>query len=374
MRHIPDGTLRRLVDEPLAVADSDVAHLARCAYCSAHRDQIAADAMASARLLVRPQAVPDFDGAWQRLTTAVSSGVAQPTPLERPRFRSRRHPIWRIFALPAPSAAAVASLGALAGAVAAVIALTVLVRPAPAPSQNASPDVQDVAYVFGLGGSRVVGGFASPSGSLHLAFGWLRWHSAGRPFEVSSIAAARRVTGLPVGTVSQLPAGVGAPSSIVVQPRVTATITFDSRAGAPLAGTSFTVTGGPAVLVEYGVKDASFGRFPALATVVMDRPVSTTSTGVPKSQLTAFLLSRPGIPTPLAQEIRMLGGGGILAMAPIPGSGVSQVDIGGSPGVLVTEGGGAASGVVWEDGHGVVHAALGLLDQEDILNVANQIG
>jgi hypothetical protein len=383
MRHIPDGTLRRLVDEPLAVADADVAHIGRCARCTAHRDRIAGDAAVTARLLTRPQPVPDLDDAWARLARA-SAGAGETakdrrhSPVGAPSrgWMAGHRVTWRISALPAPSAAAVACLGAIAGGVVAVVALTLVPPPGRSPSgPTTAADIQDVAYVFGIGGSHVLGGFSTPSGEVRLPFGSLRWRSDGRPVDVASIAAARRLTGLPVEPVSHVPAGVGAPVTVLVQPKVTATITFNAHAGAALAGSSLTVAGGPAVIVEFGAAISTYGQFPTLATVAMEKPtaVSTSRAGV--SQLAAFLLSRPDVPAALAQEIRLLGdGGGVLPIAPVAGSGVTQVDVHGSPGVLVTEGAGAASGIVWEDHSGVVHAALGLLDQEDIVNVANQLG
>ncbi len=35
MRHVTDGTLRRLTDEPLAVADREARHMSNCARCRA---------------------------------------------------------------------------------------------------------------------------------------------------------------------------------------------------------------------------------------------------------------------------------------------------------------------------------------------------
>jgi len=50
-----------------------------------------------------------------------------------------------------------------------------------------------------------------------------------------------------------------------------------------------------------------------------------------------------------------------------------HVTIGGSPGVLLRGPAGAATGVVWESGDGVVHAVAGLVTSADILNVARQL-
>ena len=67
MRHIPDGVLRRLDDEPLAVPDRVTEHLAGCGRCSARRAEIAGDTERAARLFSAPQPVPDLDIAWARL-------------------------------------------------------------------------------------------------------------------------------------------------------------------------------------------------------------------------------------------------------------------------------------------------------------------
>ena len=60
---------------------------------------------------------------------------------------------------------------------------------------------------------------------------------------------------------------------------------------------------------------------------------------------------------------------------PVP-SGLWELkeQIGGAPAVLVTDPNGFASGVIWESRDGVVHAVGGLLDKQDVFNVARQIG
>ena len=40
----------------------------------------------------------------------------------------------------------------------------------------------------------------------------------------------------------------------------------------------------------------------------------------------------------------------------------------------MNDGSNAASAVVWEDGQGLIHAVVGILDSQDVLNVANQLG
>jgi hypothetical protein len=110
---------------------------------------------------------------------------------------------------------------------------------------------------------------------------------------------------------------------------------------------------------------------PVLTVVTMRRP-EATSTGATADQLEDFMLAQPGVPPVLAQEIRLLGQSALPI--PVP-SGVTerQVTVGGSQGVLLSGGGGAATGVIWESGDGVVHTVAGLVNSADILNVARQL-
>ena len=370
MRHVPEGTLRRLVDEPLAVADGDANHVAHCDRCSTRGELVAKDSAAVAAVVSRPQPVPDIDAAWSRFQGA----QAAPSPSERAlrRFHARRS--WRLVGLPVPSTAVLGACALLVLAAGAAGLITTFSSPARvAPTQAVPAGFQAIADAAGIEGSGIIGGFPTPAGSLQLPFGAVRWTSAGRAHNVASIAVADAATGMDLRLPAVLPAGVDSLQNILVQPQVTATITFNSSAGPTLAGTSLAVTAGPAVLVEYGSSLASLG-LPSLATFAMRRPVASSMVAS-SARLEAFVLSRPGLPAGLAQEIRLLGD--LRTSLPVqmpPGANVTQVDVGGSPGVLVTEGSGAASGVIWEDRGGVVHAALGLLDQEDILNVANQLG
>jgi hypothetical protein len=105
----------------------------------------------------------------------------------------------------------------------------------------------------------------------------------------------------------------------------------------------------------------------------MERPIAT-STGATTDELESFLLSRPGLPPGLVQEVRLLGNLQTTLPVPTPpGAEESSVVVDGQPGVLVTEGDGVASGLIWEDQQGLVHAVAGPLDKEDVLGVARQI-
>src|SRR5258708_31618427 len=70
--------------------------------------------------------------------------------------------------------------------------------------------------------------------------------------------------------------------------------------------------------------------------------------GAPASQLEAFLLSRGGLPSGLAQELRLLGNPGTTLPVPVPsGMTAQQLKIGGAPAGLFTQPAHAAPGGGW---------------------------
>jgi hypothetical protein len=378
VRHVPEGTLRRLVDEPLAVADAEAAHASSCGRCVARRERIAGDAQCARTLLGRPQPAPDVDAGWTRLraATAASPVAARRRRRHAPTRRRRRLLPALVSSPVALGSAAVLLVGAAAGAT--LSAVLTPGSPAPAPTAASTVDFQAVADVAGVaGGNGVLGGLQTASGTRRLPFGVLHWSSSRAAYDVASLAAAERATGLTLRSLADPPAGVGAPTGIIVQPRVTATIELDAAAGTGLAGTALTVTAGPAVLVEYGGPAGGTGLgIPTLATFVMPRPTASSSTATPTAdELEAYVISQPGLPGGIVQEIRLVGNlAEVLPLKAIAGANVSEVEVDGSPAIAVGDGAGIASGVIWVDHGGFVHAALGLLDQEDVLDVAKQLG
>jgi len=364
VRHIPDGVLRRLDDEPLAVADRVTEHLAGCERCSARRDEIASDTERAGQLLSSVQLVPDVDTAWARLQGA----------LEAPASERRRHAHpgrKRVPRVSLRTGLAIGAIGAvLAGTAAAATLTTVFAPTHVAPLSVTQSDLRAIAAITGLGDSQGLGGFSTPTGSSTLRFGTVTW-SSGNPQSASSSAQAAARAGFPVTLPSRLPAGVGAVQQLIVQPRVKATVTFNSSA-AGLAGSSVTLDAGPAVVAQYGGTGAT--NLPTLGVATMRRPTAA-STGATLSQMEAFLLSQHELPPQLAEEIRLLGNLKTTLPVPVPpGASVRSVQVGGWPGVLLTDSSNVASAVIWEDGGGLLHAVVGILDSQDVLNVAGQLG
>lgn len=371
MHHVPRTVLRRLADDPLAVPDRDQRHLAGCDRCQAGSARVFADAARASRSLTAPRdtgQVGDVDLEWIMLQERLRQPGRPVLPVARHRGRLGR-PLARLSL----GAGAAAAAGVIAVGAGAAVALTTVYAPTKvAPVRVSTGDLQAITDLASVGPGALAGG-PQPSGSLPLRFGQLSWTTAGSEQQVSSIAQARALTHLAWSAPASLPAGVGSPASIMVQPQVMATLQFSQSAGQGLGGSTLQLEAGPAIAVQYGGGSGQSG-LPTLVIAAMKRP-QISSAGATASQLEAFLLSQPGMPASLAEQLRALGSPGTVLPVPVP-SGMSQqqVRIGGAPAVLVTDHSGVVSAVVWESRDGIVHGVGGLLDSRDILSVARQIG
>ena len=367
MRHVASPVLRRLVDEPLAVPDRDRRHLAECEHCQAHSTEIAGDAALASGMLSAPARIADVDLEWMLLQDRLRPGAPQRDDLRRARRAPRRVVNLSV------GAGTAAVVGVLAVGVAAAAALTTVYAPTHvAPVPVSASDLQAVQSITGIGTAQLDDGLP-PSGSRQLAFGDLSWSTAGQPQQVSSIAAARAMTHLALPAPARRPAGVGAPSRVMVQPQITVTVQFSQSADAGVGGSTLEITAGPAIAVQYGGRPGG-SDLTTLAIVAARRPLAT-STGATASQLETFLLAQAGLPSGLAEQLRLLGNPAATLPVPIPrGMWVLRTHIGGAQALLVTDSTAFASGVIWESHDGVVYGVGGLLDREDVLGVARQIG
>jgi hypothetical protein len=371
VRHIADGVLRRLDDEPLAVPDRVTDHVAGCRRCSARRARIAHDTERAARLLSAPQLVPDADVGWARLQRELHRCQDEGADRRRrPAPVFRRPPRFPSVSLRA--GLVIGAVGIVVAGTAAAATLTTIFAPTHvAPVSLSQSDLRAITGFMGGGDSQVLGGFSTPSGSSTVRFGTIKWSSSGVAQRASSLAEATAEAGFPVSLPAHLPAGVGAVQGFIVQPRVSATVTFNSTT-AGVGGSSVALDAGPAVLAEYAA--ASGTDLPTLGVATMPRPTAV-STGATMSQIEAFLLNQPGIPPELVEEVRLLGDLGTTLPVPVPpGASVRSVQVAGWPGVLVADSSNAAAGVVWEDGRGTLRVVAGILDSQDVLNVADQLG
>src|SRR6267143_694997 len=71
VRHLSDGTLRRIYDEPLALTAADQAHFDECAHCKAAFGTIANSARAATALLSVPAFEPEAAAALPRVLVRI---------------------------------------------------------------------------------------------------------------------------------------------------------------------------------------------------------------------------------------------------------------------------------------------------------------
>ena len=379
MRHVRDGSLRRLLDEPVGVSDAETRHLRGCARCRRRSAAAAADAALAGSVLAPERrlgtvaaqlAVPaDIDESWSRLATRMRTEVAPRRAV--PRRAPRR---WRLAGSTLGGGTALAGAGVVLAGVAAAASLstTVFAPTAVAPLPVTLGDMQPLAELLDVNAGSDLHQLRTASGSQDLAFGTLDWTSSGTPHEVDSVAAAAAASGLDVPLPATVPSGVGSLRAILVLPRVTATVLFDSRAGS-LAGSTLQATVGPAVVVSYG-GSAGAASPTTLAVLTAAQPLATSS-GASTTQLEDFLLAQPGVPAELATQLRLLGDlQSTLPVPALPGLVTESTTVGAARAVAMRDPSNAVSGVIWQDGSRTVHAVAGLLDEQDVLGVAGGLG
>jgi hypothetical protein len=360
--------LRRLIDEPFAVADRHRRHLDECRRCQTRRASVGANAAEAHQAIARPQAVPDLDRAWARF----GRDRREERPLARPRLEARRS--WRFMGVTAGSGAAVAGVGVLVAGAAAATTLTTVFAPTHVkPVAIRAADLRAFASVLGLEGATGPGGpgASGPPSTGRFRYGTIA-SNLGALQQLGSLGAAEQATGLPVTLPGTLPAGVTGPPVFFVEKAGSATVRFGAAAGKALDGSTLHVSFGPVVAAVYP-STSSGSDLPALAIVAMERPTAT-SNGASLAEMERYLLTRPGFPQDLARQLRLLSSVGTALPIPTPpGSVETSLTVAGSPAVMLSEGGGIASAVVWEDHGGIVHTVAGLLDTADVLGVTRQI-
>lgn len=368
--HPSDGTLRRSLDEPVAVDATNQAHLATCARCAARVRRMSADATAVHAMLGSPEAVVDVATSRARLARSEAETAGAPGsqwPARRTWSGNRR------------------TSRVMAGIAVAAAASVVLV---------ATGTAQDFLSIFQPSQVTAVPVTAADVRSLAglASYGTVTGGSTINFQPEPDAAAAAAAAGLAVPVVATLPAGIPAAPTYAIVSGGMVTFTFGAtlaraaaaRAGgqlpampAGLDGSTLSVSIQPAVVVSYGVDPATLLQGgaglpsgPAFILVATRTP-TVTSTGVTARQLEDYLLSVPGIPAEVASEIRAVGNPAVTIPVPIPidlASG-SSVIINGARGLLIGDSTGLGSAVVWQH-NGVVDAIAGTLTVNEVLGVA----
>ena len=355
MRHPTDGTLRRLLDEPVGVADADRRHVADCAVCRAALADAGDDAaVVGAALDV--ELATDVDAAWQRLSSAIAVDgrprAAAATP--RRRWRSR---------LRSPRVAGVAVVALLAGAGVAAAAdwLQIFRAERIAPISVTQADLIKLPDL-------------SSYGELDLI-------EVPEIREVDDAAAAEARTGLSVPQVGELPRGVTGDPTFQVAGEVVGVFTFSAKQAAAVAadsgetlpppppgldGSRFRLSAGPGLAMVW----SEARGVPAM---VVARAVTPTadSSGIPFETARDYLLTLPTLPEDVAAQLRRFSGDGKTLPLPVESEDVksSAADVGGTPATVLTARDGTMAGVIWID-DGIVNVVAGSLSSDEVLSVA----
>jgi hypothetical protein len=366
VRHLSDGTLRRIYDEPLALTAADQAHYDGCADCRARFESIANTARATTTLLSVPGFAPEPAGALNSLRARIRTEEAARPPRWYERWLNQASPRWRPMATPAVAVLLAATL------------LTGLAVTGVAQSLIRIFEPQSLAAVQ-----------VSPSDfagrNVQLDYGQVEWLPAAPELRhVSDPTAAQSQSGLPILTPASLPKGVSGPVSFGVASHATGSLTFDAerlRASAAtkgvkvnpmppsINGSTLVVNAGPALIEVWGLS-ASSGQAQVPTLVIAQTRVPTVdSTGATTSQLEDYLLSQPGVPPDLAAQIRAIKDPSTTLPIPIPkGLATTEpVQVNGTSGLLIKAALGA--GVVWVK-NGVIYAVGGQLTTDQVLAIA----
>ncbi len=431
MRHLDDGALRRLYDEPEAVAPADRAHAAACRRCQDTYARVVADAQATASLFATattPGGRADPAIALRQVRRRVSSepsprtiGVRLPwrRPLERmtPMYATSHHNARRV-ARPA---------GALVAAAALVAALALTPAGSLAASLVSIFEPQQFTAV------PVTNGDLQGLPPLD-SYGTMTDQQNPTHQQAASAADAARITGLMVRTPAALPAGVPSTVTYNVMSQGVAAFTFDAAKARAVAaksgktlppmpvgfdGATLRLSVGPIVVATYGAnplgaatnaadstarggvsrahangksaiaqvrKDvnprravtqaqANGGEIPSLVIVQAPRPRLTTTNGVTVAELENYLAGQPGVSSQLAAEIRSIGDPNTTLPVPIPIDRFNAQHIklaDGTDSLVVGDNTGVGSGVIWQE-NGMVYAVGGTLTQDQVLAIANSL-
>jgi hypothetical protein len=369
VRHLSDGTLRRIYDEPLALTAADQAHFDECAECKPRFNAIANDARATTGLLRVPAFEPQARAALSVVQARVTREETARPPRWYERWMHRNSPRWRPMATPAI----------------AVLLAAVLVT-----GLGVSGVAQSLVRIFEP--QKIVAVQVSPSdfaqAGVLLDYGQVKWlPEPPKLQQLTDAAAAQAQSGLPVLMPASLPKGVSGPVSYGVVSHATGSLTFDAarlqasalKAGvraspmpSSIDGSTLVVNGGPALIEVWGLSGTTEAANVPTLVIAQTRVPTVDSSGASTAQLEDYLLSQPGVPPELAAQVRAIKDPSTTLPIPIPKglATTESVQVNGTPGVLIKAVFGA--GVVWVK-NGVIYAVGGQLTPDQVLAIATSL-
>ena len=369
MRHLNDGTLRRIYDEPLALTAADQAHIDGCAECKARFGAIANDARATTALLSVPAFEPQAASALAKVRMRIKREEAARPPRWYERWLNQSSPRWRPLATPAIAVLLAAALVTGVAVTGVAQSLFRVFEPKQLTAVQVSPS--DFA-----------------SGNVLLDYGQVKWlPEAPRLQQLSDATAAQAQSGLPVLMPASLPKGVSGAVSFGVVSHATGSLTLDAarlRTSAAknrvqvkpmpsgISGSTLVVNGGPALIEVWGLSAGnSQSQMPTLV-IAQTRVPTVDSSGATTTELENYLLSQPGVPPDIAAQIKAIKDPSTTLPIPIPkGLATTEtVQVNGVSGLLIKAVIGA--GVVWQK-NGVIYAVGGPLTPDQVLAIATTL-
>jgi hypothetical protein len=369
VRHLSDGTLRRIHDEPLALTAADQAHFDECAECKPRFNAMANAARATTALLRVPAFEPQTRVALSVVEARITRGETARPPRWYERWLDRNSPRWRPMATPAIAVLLAAAL------------LTAL---------GVSGVAQSLVRIFEP--QKIVTVQVSPSdfaqSTVLLDYGQVKWlPEPPKLQQLTNAAAAQTQSGLPVLMPASLPKGVVGPVSYGVVSHATGSLTFDAarlqasalKAGvhvrpmpASIDGSTLIVNGGPALLEVWGISATTETMNAPTLVIAQTRVPTVDSSGANVTQLEDYLLSQPGVPPELAAQVKAIKDPSTTLPIPIPKglATTESVQVNGIPATLIKAVLGA--GVVWVS-KGVIYAVGGQLTPDQVLAIATSL-
>jgi len=369
VRHLSDGTLRRIYDEPLALTAADQAHYDGCLECKTHFETIANTARATAAMLELPSFSPQPTAALGSVRARIRAAEAARPPRWYERWVVFATPRWRPLATPAVAVLLAATLVTGLAATGVVQSLIRIFEPRSVTAVQVSPS-----------------DFAG-SGAV-LDYGEVKWlPNAPTVQQLSDPTVAQTASGFPVLMPVSLPKGVSGPVNFGIVSHATGSLTLDAERlrvsaaqknvrvnpmPASINGSTLVVNGGPALIEVWGLSaNAGRAQMPTLV-IAQTRVPTVDSTGATATQLEDYLLSQPGVPPDLAAQLRAIKDPSTTLPIPIPkGLATTEpVQVNGVSGLLIKAVLGA--GVVWVK-NGVIYAVGGQLTPDQVLAIATTL-
>jgi hypothetical protein len=416
MRHLSDGTLRRMQDEPLGTTGAEKDHFDRCESCHRRAIAIATEAERAGMLL----AVPAAEAA--DINTATALAQLRRRAAGQPAYqRSLGRTLRGLFVSggsrtmrPAAALALACALGVTVVATGVAENFVKVFEPTQFQAVQVQPD--------------------SLRGLPDLSqFGDMKFAKAPKFTPVADAGSAEAMSGITLKAPSDVatPTRAKGTPAYVVMNELQASFTFNAAKAEAWAkannktlppmppgldGSTLSVSAGPGVLAVYGgdasiltegaaaanhgadraagipsaapqpgvpqkpgAPSTSGGGFnpsgmkiPAAAIVEMKSPV-VTSSGASVTTIESYLLALPGFPPDLASQIRAIGDPATTLPVPVPtGQESHQVDINGASGLFVGDSTGLGSGVVWTR-DGILYATVGTMTESEVTGMARSV-